>query len=87
VRRKKEKQAMEQTNNLDTIKLKKVVEDIFAGGENAVEEFDCSLYTIEELKYIMSEMKKQNINEVKELLEMARECERMEGETDNGTTG
>jgi hypothetical protein len=77
---------MEQSNNLDMIKLKKVVEDIFAGGENAVEEFDSSLYTIEELKYIVKEMKKQNINEVKELLKIAEECESMEGETDYGTS-
>jgi hypothetical protein len=38
---------MEQSNNPDTAKLKKVVEVVFAGGEKAVEEFDCSLYTNE----------------------------------------
>jgi hypothetical protein len=76
---------MEQSNNLDTVKLKKVVEDIFAGGENAVEEFDCSLYTIEELKYIMHEMDEQTLEGIGELLEIAEEYDKAKEEKDNGT--
>jgi hypothetical protein len=67
---------MEQSNNLDTAKLKKVIEDIFAGGENAAEEFDCSLYTNEELDYIVKEMEEQSKKDVEELLKLARELEK-----------
>jgi DNA-directed RNA polymerase subunit F len=76
---------MEQPNNLDTEKLKKVVEDIFAGGEKAVEEFDYSPYTNEELKYIMNEMHRQTKKDIEELIRIAGECEKEEGETGNGT--
>jgi hypothetical protein len=73
---------MEPSNNLDTAKLKKVVEDIFAGGEKAVEEFDCSPYTNEELIYIMKEMRKQNKKDIEELIRIAEEYEKMEGENE-----
>jgi hypothetical protein len=76
---------MEQPDNLDTAKLKKVVEDILAGGEKAVEEFDCSLYTIEELKYIMNEMDEQTLEVFDRLIEMAEEYDKTHGETGNGT--
>jgi hypothetical protein len=67
---------MEQSNTLDTEKLKKIVEDIFAGGEKAVEEFDYSAYTIEELKYIMHEMDEQTLKGIDELIEIADEYDK-----------
>ncbi|MDR1352644.1 MAG: hypothetical protein LBK05_05100 [Treponema sp.] len=67
---------MEQSNTLDTEKLNKIVEDIFAGGEKAVAEFDYSAYTIEELKYIMHEMDEQTIKEIDELIEIADEYDK-----------
>jgi hypothetical protein len=69
---------MEQSNNLDTVKLKKVVEDIFAGGKKAAEEFDCSLYTDEELDYILDEMTKQSKKDIEDLLKIIEECEKEE---------
>jgi hypothetical protein len=62
-----------------------VVEDIFAGGEKAAEEFDCSPYTVEELKYIMHEMDKQTLEGIEELLEIAEEYDKAKEEKDNGT--
>jgi hypothetical protein len=71
---------MEQSNNLDTVKLKKVVEAVFAGGEKAVEEFDYEAYTDEELEYIMKEMEEQTKKDVEELLKLVKECEKEENE-------
>jgi hypothetical protein len=68
---------MEQSNNIDSAKLKKVVAGLFAA-ENAVEEFDCSLYTNDELNFIMREMEKQTQDEIIELLKIAEECEENE---------
>jgi hypothetical protein len=76
---------MEPSNNLDTAKLKKAVEDILAGGEKAVEEFDYSLYTIEELEYIMKEMDEQALEAFDRLIEMAEEYDKKQEETGNGT--
>jgi hypothetical protein len=71
---------MEQPNNPDTAKLKKVVEDIFAGGEKAVEEFDCSPYTNEELDYILDEMTKQSVKDVDDMLKFVEECDEEKNE-------
>jgi hypothetical protein len=75
---------MEQPDNLDTAKLKKVVEDIFAGGKSVAEQFDASLYTNEELDYILDEMTKQSIQDVEGLLKLVEEYD--EGE-DEGAEG
>jgi hypothetical protein len=76
---------MEQSNNLDTVKLKKTVEAILAGGKKAADEFDYSAYTNEELEYMMNEMHEQTLKEIEELIEIADECEKTKGEMDNGT--
>jgi hypothetical protein len=64
---------MEQSNSLDTVKLKKVVTDIFAGGEKSVEEFDCSAYTDDELDYIVNEMQEQTIKNVEDFAKLIDE--------------
>jgi hypothetical protein len=66
---------MKQSDNLDTVKLKKVVEEIFAGGEAAVETFDFSAYTDLEIDYIMDAMQAQTLKEVEELLKLVDEHE------------
>ncbi|MDR1176612.1 MAG: hypothetical protein LBK83_14205 [Treponema sp.] len=76
---------MEQPNNLNIAKLKKVVEVIFAGGEKAVEEFDYAAYTNEELEYIMNEMHGQTLKEIEGLIEIADECEKEENEAPEKT--
>jgi hypothetical protein len=69
---------MEETNNLDTVKLKKVVEGIFNGGEKAVEEFNYDAYTDDELRYIMREMSEQTEKDIDELIKVADECDKEE---------
>jgi hypothetical protein len=76
---------MEQSNNLDTVKLKKVVEDIFTGGGNAAERFDCSLYTDKELEYIITEIEEQCKKEVADLVKLADECDKEENEVPKKT--
>jgi hypothetical protein len=71
---------MEQANNLDTVKLKKVVENIFAGEKSVAEKFDASLYTNEELDYIMSEIEEQVKEEVDDLLKLVEEYDEGEDE-------
>jgi hypothetical protein len=69
---------MEQSNSLDTVKLKKVVADIFAGGEKSVEEFDCSAYTDDELDYIINEMQEQTIKNVEDFAKLVDEYDEKE---------
>jgi ribosomal 50S subunit-associated protein YjgA (DUF615 family) len=69
---------MEPSHNLDTAKLEKLVEDIFAGGDKAVEEFDCSAYTEDELNYIVAVMQKQTTEDIDKLLESINACDEKE---------
>ncbi|MDR1917767.1 MAG: hypothetical protein LBQ05_02150 [Christensenellaceae bacterium] len=61
---------MEETNNLDIEKLKKVVAGIFAGGEEAAWNFDPNPYTVDELNYIMHLIDEQTKNEVDYLIKL-----------------
>jgi hypothetical protein len=66
------------TDNMDTVKLKKLAEDILARGEKAVEEFDCSPYTEDELNHIMAVIDKQNTKDLEKLLKTFDACDDQE---------
>jgi hypothetical protein len=69
---------MEPSDSLDTVKLKKLAEDILAGGEKAVEEFDFSAYTEDELTSMMAVIDKQNTEDLDKLLKTFDACDEQE---------
>ena len=57
--------------------LSRFVDEILEAGEQAVEEFNCDDYTLEELEFIMSEMHRKNTQDLDKLMQDLENSEQL----------